>query len=607
MLATHRTVLAAVATLALAVLASVAVGRTWTSRDGKFTTEATLVDLRDGQVSLKKADGKEIRVPLSKLCDEDQRFVQEKFPQSRQEPAEESGEYREWSSSNGKFTIRAKMLDYRQGKVRLEKPDGKEIEVPISQLSADDRRWVSGEMRRRRESGSNTDEEDGTSDKDEEEGKAGLPSEPRSGEDDEEISEPLGARTVDMKLVAIHLPTTRMKKKADLWSAVRGIINPQGFTVRGDGSENLSEKGFRGLVKKEPKYTSEKPLRGVARLGSKQFLLALDAVGTKPEGYNRLYFDANGNGDLTDDEPVNTKDIGGSQTSKRTHTAFRNVKAPLDIDGVQLEYIFDLDGDSFQLGTGAYTRVTLTSAVVREGQIDVGGKKVRLLLVDHNSNGRFDDRAEVHSQGQRAFLAVGDVFLFNPGARKSRSPAADRAPDYLFVNRLVCIGGHFYKLEVTPAGDQLKLEPAELITGHVMSSSPKYRVVVYNDDYGVLLIGGTKVRKVVLPEGEWKLASYTIHVPGGRTTVTAEYPGDSHPISVKKDNTTELPLGAPFRPVVTASRIDGKKVSLTLTIVGKGGERCTSFFIKGRQPANPGFKVLAEDGRVVYTGKFEFG
>ena len=86
---------------------------------------------------------------------------------------------------------------------------------------------------------------------------------------------------------------------------------------------------FKRIVKKEPKYRSEHPFRAVVNLGSQEYAFALDVVPppakeakaddkkTKkdekpktrspsrvcPATFNRLYFDLNHNGDLSDDKP----------------------------------------------------------------------------------------------------------------------------------------------------------------------------------------------------------------------------------------------------------------------------------------------------------------
>ncbi len=66
-----------VALLVTVVCASVAPAREWTDATGKFSIKAELVDVRDGKVRLKKADGNVIAVPVAKLSKADQKYLQE--------------------------------------------------------------------------------------------------------------------------------------------------------------------------------------------------------------------------------------------------------------------------------------------------------------------------------------------------------------------------------------------------------------------------------------------------------------------------------------------------------------------------------------------------
>ena len=50
--------------------------RSWKSRDGKFKIEASLSEVDDGDVKLKKANGKIITVPLKKLSDKDKEYIE---------------------------------------------------------------------------------------------------------------------------------------------------------------------------------------------------------------------------------------------------------------------------------------------------------------------------------------------------------------------------------------------------------------------------------------------------------------------------------------------------------------------------------------------------
>jgi hypothetical protein len=50
--------------------------RTWTSADGQFHTEAQFINLTAGVVTLRKADGSTVKVPLDRLSDEDRAWIE---------------------------------------------------------------------------------------------------------------------------------------------------------------------------------------------------------------------------------------------------------------------------------------------------------------------------------------------------------------------------------------------------------------------------------------------------------------------------------------------------------------------------------------------------
>ncbi|NLE38852.1 MAG: hypothetical protein GX621_12580, partial [Pirellulaceae bacterium] len=273
--------------LCFIVLVSVAAARTWTSRDGKFKTEAEFIDLKEDMVRLKKNDGKEISVPLAKLSDEDQQFVRKQFP-AVEETGSGNDACREWKSRDGKFTTRARFVELVEGTVRLERADGKTIEVPLTQLSPSDRTWVKTHFDRPDE--------------------AHSADEPKA-EDETEAIERLESTTVEMKLVEMKVGKGTRKKPDALTRYVLGATNPQTFYWQSNQTVNVNEERFKRLVTKDREYEYAKPFRAVATIGSDEYAFALDAVGKTPKGYNRLHVDLNRNGDLTDDKPFATKDI----------------------------------------------------------------------------------------------------------------------------------------------------------------------------------------------------------------------------------------------------------------------------------------------------------
>jgi thiol-disulfide isomerase/thioredoxin len=78
-----RVLCSAVVFAAVAIVAvAVAKERTWTDKTGKFSVSAELVEVEDGKAVLRRTDGKTVTVPVDKLSDADQAFLNEQSKKS---------------------------------------------------------------------------------------------------------------------------------------------------------------------------------------------------------------------------------------------------------------------------------------------------------------------------------------------------------------------------------------------------------------------------------------------------------------------------------------------------------------------------------------------
>ena len=83
--------------------------------------------------------------------------------------------------------------------------------------------------------------------------------------------------------------------------------------------------------------------------------------------------------------------------------------------------------------------------------------------------------------------------------------------------------------------------------------------------------------------------------------------GELKQIIVNKNETTNLTFGP---PLLVKPNVYKKKnlVSVGLSIVGKAGEKYRSQIMKnGRALPAPGLKIIDQEGKVLASGKFEYG
>lgn len=518
----------------------------------------------------------------------------------------------------------------------------------------------------------------------------------------------------------------------DRASYVYWASSPQSFFVQtmSEGKVRLAlpgnqeqETAFARLVKKQPKYACAHPFRGVAKLGSQEFAFALDYVPTKaeaeeakpdgkegkPDGkkaepeakkaeadspsaklkgaiakaitpsaapmkpfsYNRLYFDFNHNGDLTDDKVIEAVDTGATipRTVSRSYFQFPRVDVTIDVAGTKLDYSFFLSGYGYGAPQFSYTNVMLNAAVCREGHITLAGKKHHVVLLDFNSNGRFDDESRISKKIRLASGALypepGDMLLVDPESMETGSPYDVTGSTVRHnVSKMIKIDDRLYDITISPAGDKLTLSPSSAAMGSVTNPSDSFRAVIYGER-GFLAIQGAKGKPVPVPAGQWKVLSYTITqqkrpatakpaksqavekkgtsadasareqvaallkllgmtvtVHGetvidrgvavsdrGVAVVSASATDQYRAVEVRKGKTVVLPFGPPYKPRVTIApyRMGNGQASLEMSLIGSTGEICTNLTLDGRRPPKPEFTITDPKGKVVDEGDFDYG
>jgi len=116
------------------VLGQVSGPRCLESRPWIGVESGPFVSYRGGRVGIrtenKEGDDEMVYVPMEKLHALDQAYVKNKVKP------------RTWTSSNAQYTVRASLLEFRNGLVHLAKNDGAVVKVPVMKLSEKDREFL---------------------------------------------------------------------------------------------------------------------------------------------------------------------------------------------------------------------------------------------------------------------------------------------------------------------------------------------------------------------------------------------------------------------------------------------------------------------------------
>ena len=133
--------------------------------------------------------------------------------------------------------------------------------------------------------------------------------------------------------------------------------------------------------KAEPRYESPKPLYGELRLGDgpdNRFLVALDETA---DGRSKIYVDGRGDGDLASAGP-------GDWDRNQAGTCFvGNVKIDVPYPTGKLPFKFCF----YRLKTRQPNSLFCYHMTGRDGEVVLDGNRYRVLVLDDNGDGRFDD------------------------------------------------------------------------------------------------------------------------------------------------------------------------------------------------------------------------
>ena len=207
----------------------------------------------------------------------------------------------------------------------------------------------------------------------------------------------------------------------------------------------------------------------------------------KDFSYNRLYFDFNHNGDLTEhkaiEAPADSQGFPSIISAVMWYARFRvsTDQRHDHVDGTKLDYSFSLEGYANFSASDGMVMVSVSSAICREGDITLEGKRHHVVLLDCNSNGRFDDENKIAENIRMAsgqlYPEPGDMLLLDPkpGGLAYDSPYDATSSDYRCpVTKMVMIDGKWYHMKISPAGDKLTLTPTTAALGSVTSRNEAF-------------------------------------------------------------------------------------------------------------------------------------
>jgi hypothetical protein len=377
---------------------------------------------------------------------------------------------------------------------------------------------------------------------------------------------------------------------------------------------------------KLPELQTDKPLYAVIAFGDMKVIAVIDRT-RRAAYYDRIYFDANGNGDLTDDPVVKGK-ADSEAFGLLKFSAFDPVEMPIAGTSEPLRFRFGIDSlRTTRAGGEVYPSLMLHADSFRVGKFEAGGQSYRVAVVDANSDGSIGQRS---APSGNMDSIVGDVIYV------TASPAfATR--DKHSLPGLLAIRGDTFEVDIDTTRSRLLLEPLTGETGALrLPDSPPQRMHLLPAEGGATVLAVDPAQEIRLPAGTYRLAGYTAwrrNESGAEWQLDADGHGCS-PTLVAAGASVAFAAGEPYQGFVTARKTSKPSggffgmlfgaphkpaLELSFKLKGAGGEvieaiRCTdrgtssgAVRLSSGRPKAPTYKLVKADGELVASGSFAYG
>ena len=338
-------------------------------------------------------------------------------------------------------------------------------------------------------------------------------------------------------------------------------------------------------------------------LGGKQILAVVDAP--KPQGGAasaanaevidpskpaKLYVDTAGTGDLSTAQPlppVGPENMGMSGP----------VAITVGAATVKLRFGSVGNGQLMMVSPGGYMA----------GEVKLAEQTYRVAAVCNSSDGRYDKALQLPLS--RASQPEFNILAIDLNQDGRFDPNTLEAGEVMPLARMVKVKDVYYNVTLAPDGSSVRLEKADPGMGTIDVGSPDVEMMVLSDA-GFQRFSGSG-GKWQAPAGRYMALQVQLaktDAQGAKWTLSGSGAGKLESLEVRKGETLAMKLGPPLVTKVEATPAGEGTVSIGMALEGQSGERYAPGAAKtGAVQSPPELKILDQAGKVLATGKFEFG
>ena len=235
-----------------------------------------------------------------------------------------------------------------------------------------------------------------------------------------------------------------------------------------------------------------------------------------------------------------------------------------------------------------------------EGFCKFGDKTYMVRLVDGNSNLSCGDKSQ-YQKNRR--VIVGDTLLIDVGDGKFQQPEQIKKSLY---GSPVLVDGVWYDVKLSADGLEIAATPSTAKTAKLKINHDNWSIQLLCET-GILIFSGS-TEPVEIPAGKYTVMQFTESQKdkGGRMvpiTLGQQnlYRGKAKTFNTEANKTFELVIGSPLTARVKINS-RGRSVSMNFELTDTAGMMVDPMFNN-----KPLVEVFDDKGKLVHTGKFEYG
>ncbi|GMV94693.1 MAG: hypothetical protein AMXMBFR82_44710 [Candidatus Hydrogenedentota bacterium] len=298
-----------------------------------------------------------------------------------------------------------------------------------------------------------------------------------------------------------------------------------------------------------PHFVSVYPYFAVLPLADSRIVIALDESGGSGTGYDRLYCDANNNGDLTDDDVyevanriIPDEPSGGPFINYATYDfGIVDVSTKGKV-GDPYHFRFWLESG---LNGSSFLCAKTAAAGVREGRFTVFDRTFRAVLSDSNMNGIFGELSAIDVPTAK-YLAGDLVTAFDETPASEPSTSEPLRP-----GRFLRIGDRWMELRIEDDAGVLAVSESSAPLGRISFKHAPASLRIGNEAGFLWIQEGCEAE---VPAGEYLMIACDFAAPEENGALS--FWGDSEAekrfpsIKVPSNGTVRFPFGPPFASIV---------------------------------------------------------